>query len=77
MRTTINVDDDLIHTAQELTGITERTALVRQALRVLIEREAARRLALLGGSQPDLQPIRRRRSPEEPELRAGQKSRLA
>lgn len=62
MRTTINLDDDLVHTAQELTGIAERTALVHQALRVLIEREAARRLALLHGSQPDMADVPRRRS---------------
>lgn len=54
MRTTINIDDDLLARASELTGITERTALVRAGLRTLVEREAARRLALLGGTMPDL-----------------------
>lgn len=63
MRTTLTLDDDLVARAQELTGITEKTALVREALRVLIQREAARRLAALGGSAPDLTaPPRRRMS---------------
>jgi Arc/MetJ family transcription regulator len=63
MRTTINLDDELLARAQELTGITERTALVHAGLRLLIEREAARRLARLGGSAPDLEAAPRRRSP--------------
>jgi len=63
MRTTINLDDELLSKAQRLTGIKERTALVHEGLRALIEREAARRLARLGGSAPDLKPTRRRRSP--------------
>lgn len=50
MRTTVNVDDDLMHRAQELTGIHERSALLRQGLIALVERESARRLAQLGGS---------------------------
>jgi Arc/MetJ family transcription regulator len=62
MRTTITLDDDLIADAQELTGITENGALVREALTALIQREAARRLARLGGSEPDIRPIPRRRS---------------
>jgi Arc/MetJ family transcription regulator len=62
MRTTIVLDDELLARAEELTGITERTALVREALRALIEREAARRLARLGGSAPDLKLPPRRRS---------------
>jgi Arc/MetJ family transcription regulator len=62
MRTTINLDDDLIAEAQRLTGITERTALVHEGLRLLIEREAARRLAKLGGTSPDMEAPRRRRS---------------
>ncbi len=61
MRTTLALDDDLLIEAQRLTGSLEKTALVRQALRALIERESARRLARLGGSQPDLTPISRRR----------------
>ncbi|HET8654421.1 MAG TPA: type II toxin-antitoxin system VapB family antitoxin [Longimicrobiaceae bacterium] len=62
MRTTINLDDDLLEEAQRLTGTKERTALIREGLRALIERESARRLSRLGGSQPQLQPIPRRRS---------------
>lgn len=61
MRTTIALDDELVNEAQRLTGSTEKTALVREALRALIERESARRLALLGGSEPDLKDIPRRR----------------
>ena len=61
MRTTIALDDDMLKKAQEYTGITEKTALVREALKALIERESARRLALLGGSEPDfVAPPRRR-----------------
>lgn len=52
MRTTLALDDDLVAEAQRLTGTTEKTALVRQALNALIERESARRLALLAGSEP-------------------------
>ena len=62
MRTTIVLDDDLLAAAQEYTGIQEKSALVRAALKALVEREAARRLARLGGTQPDLRPVRRRRS---------------
>jgi len=62
MRTTINLDDALLERAQELSGIQERSALLREALAALIQRESARRLAQLGGSQPDLAPIPRRRS---------------
>jgi Arc/MetJ family transcription regulator len=62
MRTTINLDDELLAKAQRLTGIRERTGLVHEGLRALIEREAARRLARLGGSEPQLEaPPRRRR----------------
>ena len=61
MRTTINLDDELIKEAQELTGIKERTALVHEALRSLIAREAGRRLARLGGSDPDASVAPRRR----------------
>jgi Arc/MetJ family transcription regulator len=61
MRTTLVLDDDLLVEAQRLTGATERTALVREALRALIERESARRLARLGGSEPVLTAIPRRR----------------
>jgi Arc/MetJ family transcription regulator len=60
MRTTISFDDALVDRAQRLTGLTEKTALVREALKALIERESARRLALLGGSEPELQRVPRR-----------------
>jgi Arc/MetJ family transcription regulator len=63
MRTTLALDDDLLVEAQRLTGATEKTALVREALRALIERESARRLARLGGSEPALSPVPRRRLP--------------
>lgn len=60
MRTTLTLDDDLLARARELTGITRTSALVNEALKALIARESARRLALLGGSQPHLKPIPRR-----------------
>ena len=62
MRTTLNIDDDLYAKAVELTGIHEKTALLREGLKALIERESALRLALLGGSEPDLKQISRRQS---------------
>ena len=63
MRTTLALDDTLLANAQGLTGITEKSALVREALKALIARESAARLARLGGSQPDLAvPPRRRRA---------------
>jgi Arc/MetJ family transcription regulator len=62
MRTTLALDDDLLAEAQRLTGTTEKTALVRQALTALIERESARRLARLGGSEPELEAAPRRRA---------------
>ena len=61
MRTTLNLDDELMAKAAELTGIKEKTALVRAALESLVQREAARRLALLGGTMPDLEVPPRRR----------------
>ncbi|HEY3797361.1 MAG TPA: type II toxin-antitoxin system VapB family antitoxin [Caulobacteraceae bacterium] len=61
MRTTINLDDALVARAEELTGLHEKPALIRAALQALIEREAARRLALLGGTMPDLKAPPRRR----------------
>ncbi|MEE4298582.1 MAG: type II toxin-antitoxin system VapB family antitoxin [Pseudomonadales bacterium] len=61
MRTTINIDDELLAEAQRMTGMTERTALLREGLRALIERESARRLARLGGSERQLEPVPRRR----------------
>ena len=62
MRTTINLDDDLLERAEQLTGIHTRTALVAEGLRALIERESARRLAKLGGSSPHLRDVARRRT---------------
>ena len=62
MRTTLALDDELIAEAQRLTGTTEKSALVREALRALIQRESARRLAKLGGTEPALTEIPRRRS---------------
>ncbi|MFO7609425.1 MAG: type II toxin-antitoxin system VapB family antitoxin [Candidatus Krumholzibacteriia bacterium] len=61
MRTTLNIDDDLLARAAELTGVDEKTALVRRGLEALIALESARRLARLGGSEPDLRPVPRRR----------------
>lgn len=61
MRTTIALDDDLLEEAQRLTGLAERSALVREALKALIERESARRLARLGGSDPKAKAPPRRR----------------
>lgn len=61
VRTTINLDDELLAEAQRLTGTSERTALVREGLRALIERESARRLARLGGTEPDVTEVPRRR----------------
>lgn len=61
MRTTINLDDQLLGEAQRITGMKERTALIHAGLRALIERESARRLAKLGGSEPGLKPVPRRR----------------
>lgn len=62
MRTTINIDEGLYQQAVALTGRQEKTALIREALQALIERESARRLARLGGSEPDLDAIPRRQS---------------
>jgi Arc/MetJ family transcription regulator len=61
MRTTLALDDDLVARATALTGKVEKTALVREALKALIERESARRLALLGGTEPDAENAPRRR----------------
>jgi len=65
MRTTINIDDELLARARELTGIQEKTALVREALKSLIEYEAGKRLIALGGTMKGLEHIPRRRMPEE------------
>jgi Arc/MetJ family transcription regulator len=62
MRTTLNIDDELIKKAAELTGMSEKTSLVRMGLEALIARESARRLARLGATEPDLEPVHRRKS---------------
>jgi Arc/MetJ family transcription regulator len=62
MRTTLALDDDLLAKARAFTGLKEKSALVREALKALIERESARRLARLGGSEPELATAPRRRS---------------
>lgn len=61
MRTTVTLDEELVRSAQEYTGISERSALLREALNALVQREAARRLAKLGGTEPDLVAPPRRR----------------
>ncbi|MDO8438105.1 MAG: type II toxin-antitoxin system VapB family antitoxin [Nitrosomonadaceae bacterium] len=60
MRTTLNIDNQLLNEAQRITGMSEKASLVREGLRALIERESARRLARLGGSEPQLEPVPRR-----------------
>lgn len=65
MRTTLALDDDLVTEAQRLTGTREKSALVRQALGALIERESARRLARLAGTDPDAASVPRRRTTPE------------
>ena len=61
MRTTIALDDELLAKAQAFIGLREKSAVVREALKTLIERESARRLARLGGTEPEVQIPRRRR----------------
>jgi Arc/MetJ family transcription regulator len=61
MRTTLALDDDLVSRAQALTGLREKSALVREALKALVERESSRRLARLGGTEPGLEAPPRRR----------------
>lgn len=61
-RTTLILDDELLEEARKLTGLEEKTAVIHEALRALVRRESARQLADLGGSQPDLKSIPRRRS---------------
>jgi len=61
MRTTLNIDDELLAEAKRITGLSEKAALVREGLKALIERESAHRLARLGGSEPQLRPVSRRR----------------
>lgn len=64
MRMTVNLDDAMLARAAALTGVHEGRALLREALRALIERESALRLARLGGTEPDATPAPRRRLPE-------------
>jgi Arc/MetJ family transcription regulator len=61
MRTTITLDDELVAEAQAITGLMNKSALVREALKALLARESARRLALLGGTEPELNVAPRRR----------------
>ena len=61
MRTTVNIDDELLARAQRISGVSVQAALLRDGLRALIERESARRLAALGGSEKHLAEIRRRK----------------
>ena len=63
MRTTVVLDDNLVRRAQEYTGLSEKTALIREALKALIHRESSRRLAALAGTMPEMEDI--------PRLRAG------
>jgi Arc/MetJ family transcription regulator len=65
MRATVSIDDDLLRTAQEYTGLTERADLLREALKALIAREAGRRLLALAGTAPDMETIRRTRMQEQ------------
>jgi Arc/MetJ family transcription regulator len=62
MRATVTLDDDLVRKAQKYSGIKERSALLREALKALIHLEASRRLAALGGTEPDLEDIKRVRA---------------
>ena len=62
MKATIVLDDELMEKAQALTNVKEKSNLIKEALKALIERESAKRLALLGGSEPELIPISRRQS---------------
>ncbi len=62
MKTTLNIDDGLLEKAAELTGVREKTTLVRLGLKALVASESAKRLARLGGTEKGLQPIPRRRS---------------
>jgi Arc/MetJ family transcription regulator len=61
MRTTLNIDDQLYAEAVRLTGVKEKTALLRESLKALIQRESAKRLSQLGGTEPQLDDIARHR----------------
>jgi len=62
MRTTLNIEDELLNKASKLTGITEKTSLVRLGLEALISKESSRRLAILGGTEKNIKSAPRRRS---------------
>ena len=62
MKTTLNIDDEILAKASRLTGVKEKTSLVRMGLEALVARYSAQRLAALGGSEPDIRPIPRRRT---------------
>ncbi len=62
MRTTVNIDDELLAEAQRITGVTEKAALLREGLRALVERESAKRLVQLGATEKQLKSVPRRRS---------------
>jgi len=62
MRIPVTIDDELLNEAERITGLKDPAALVREAFKALIERERARRLAALGGSEPDIPSVPRRRS---------------
>lgn len=62
MRTTINIDDELLAKASKLMGPMDRTAVLSESLKALIERESAKRLARMGGAQPELKAVPRRRT---------------
>ena len=62
MRTTLNIDDQMLRKATDLTGVTEKTSLVRMGLEALVSLESAKRLARLGGTEKRLRPIPRRRA---------------
>ena len=65
MRTTVRIDESLLSLAQDITGITSRNAILKEALEALIQRESARRLARLGGSEPQMTDIPRRKNEKE------------
>ncbi|MEQ8689869.1 MAG: type II toxin-antitoxin system VapB family antitoxin [Pseudomonadales bacterium] len=62
MRTTVNIDEELLSEAQRITGVTEKAYLVREGLKALIERDSARRLSQLGATDPELKTVPRRRT---------------
>ncbi|MDP1913542.1 type II toxin-antitoxin system VapB family antitoxin [Brevundimonas sp.] len=61
MRTTITIDDELLRDAAEFSGLTEKSAIINRALKMMVEWEASRRLAAMGGTMPDIELPRRRR----------------